>query len=85
MSFLYVYLGCNLLCFERANGDVGFQVDGGWILFGREAVVWRAHISGRITCSLCSHAYLGRNSLHFERAKQKHVPKAQKGTCSFNW
>lgn len=36
-----MYLGCNSVWFERVNGNVGFQVDGGWILFGREAVVWR--------------------------------------------
>ncbi len=27
-----MYLGCNLLCFERAEWDGGFSVEGGWIL-----------------------------------------------------
>ncbi|CUL08783.1 hypothetical protein LM701337_40162 [Listeria monocytogenes] len=47
--------------------------------------MWWTHFTGRITCSLCSHAYLGRNSFCFERAEWDGGVQMDGGRILMGW
>ncbi len=48
--------------------ECGFSIDGGWILMEDDSLCGGRNLLEGLHARFRSHAYLGRNSLHFERA-----------------
>lgn len=65
--------------------EYGFSIDGGWILVEDDS------LCGGRTLQEGLHARFARMHIWAvtrytsNGPNKKHVPKAQKGTCSFNW